>query len=245
MSQQDGTRSVDLLIGLDEESAGRLLASARALSDAQAREPSLLPGWSRGHLLTHVARNADGLRNLLTWAQTGVETPQYPSMAARADAIEAGAGRLAAELADDIAATAAAFSEQARGLGAAAWAAEVQAIRGAPHPAWYTLHRRLFEVEVHHVDLAAGYRPADWPDWFVAAHLARLCAELGEPGAPEVAAVLGDTATGERYDLRPEAGSKVLVQGQGHELLAWLLGRSDGAGLATDPPEPLPAVPPY
>jgi hypothetical protein len=30
------------------------------LTDADARGPSLLPGWTRGHVLTHLARNADG-----------------------------------------------------------------------------------------------------------------------------------------------------------------------------------------
>ena len=54
-------------------STERLLASAAALSDAQLREPSPLPGWSRGHVLSHIARNADGLRNLLIWARTGIE----------------------------------------------------------------------------------------------------------------------------------------------------------------------------
>ena len=34
----------------------RLLATATALSDAQVREPSSLPGWTRGHVLTHIAR---------------------------------------------------------------------------------------------------------------------------------------------------------------------------------------------
>jgi len=78
------------------ESTGRLLATAAELTDDQAREPSLLPGWSRGHVLTHLARNADGLRNLLIWARTGVVTPQYPSGQARDAAIEPGAGRPAA-----------------------------------------------------------------------------------------------------------------------------------------------------
>src|SRR5215472_17296509 len=50
------------------EATDRLLASAATLTDAAAREPSLLPGWTRGHVLTHVARNADGLGNLLRWA---------------------------------------------------------------------------------------------------------------------------------------------------------------------------------
>jgi uncharacterized protein (TIGR03083 family) len=58
---------------------GLLLATAAALGDAEVRGPSLLPGWSRGHVLTHIARNADGLGNLLRWARTGAETPMYAS----------------------------------------------------------------------------------------------------------------------------------------------------------------------
>jgi maleylpyruvate isomerase len=51
-------------LGRIQEATGRLLATAAALTDAQAREPSLLPGWTRGHVLTHIARNADGMVNL-------------------------------------------------------------------------------------------------------------------------------------------------------------------------------------
>ena len=56
-----------------DAATSRLTAAAAGLTDAQAREPSRLPGWSRGHVLTHLARNADGLRNLLIWARTGIE----------------------------------------------------------------------------------------------------------------------------------------------------------------------------
>jgi len=61
--------------------------------------PSLLPEWSIGHIVTHLARNADGFRNLLIWARTGAETPMYPSEESRDRDIEAGARRSAAELA--------------------------------------------------------------------------------------------------------------------------------------------------
>ncbi|MFG1879257.1 maleylpyruvate isomerase N-terminal domain-containing protein [Sphaerisporangium sp. NPDC049003] len=54
--------------------------------------PSLLAGWARGHVLTHVARNADGHINFLTWARTGVYTPQYPTPCAREAEIAEGAG---------------------------------------------------------------------------------------------------------------------------------------------------------
>jgi maleylpyruvate isomerase len=102
----------------------------------------------------------------------------------------------------------------------------------------------MFEVEVHHVDLAAGYRPADWPDWFAALHLDRVRGMLADqPEAP--AATLVDDATGQRYDMRPGSASKVLITGCGQDLLAWMLGRDGGDGLSADPPGPLPAVPPY
>src|SRR5947199_2888238 len=91
----------------------RVLATATALSEAQAREPSLLPGWSRGHVLTHIARNADGMVNLLRWARTGTQTPMYASAESRAADIEAGAGRPAADLAADVRESAAALSAQA------------------------------------------------------------------------------------------------------------------------------------
>src|SRR6266496_3912112 len=87
----------------------RLLATAAALSDTQAREPSLLPGWTRGHVLTHIARNADGMVNLLHWARTGTQTPMYASPESRAADIEAGAGRPAAGLAADVRESAAAL----------------------------------------------------------------------------------------------------------------------------------------
>src|SRR5215467_3321073 len=92
---------------------GRLLATATALSDARAREPSRLPGWTRGHVLTHIARNADGMVNLLTWARTGTQTPMYASAESRAADIEAGAGRPAADLSADLRSSAVAFAAAA------------------------------------------------------------------------------------------------------------------------------------
>jgi len=240
-----GVPSVDLLVDRVTAATDRVVTSASAFSDAQAREPSALPGWSRGHVLTHLARNADGLRNLLIWAETGIRTPMYPSREARDADIEAGSGRPAAELSDDIARSAAAFTVQARRVPDEAWSTEVRGLRGPSHAAWVTLLRRMFEVEVHHVDLAADYRPTDWPGWFVAEQLDRICAELAEPDAQRLPAVLSDLTTGRRYDLRPGVGSKVVITGRGHELLAWLLGRGTGRALTTDPAGPLPVVPPY
>jgi maleylpyruvate isomerase len=217
-----------------EEATSALTATAAALSDGRAREPSLLPGWSRGHVLTHLARNADGLRNLLIWARTGVETPQYPSWEVREAAIEAGAGRPAAELAADLRQAAAGFAGEAASLPAAAWDVPVRGFTGPPHPAWYTLFRRLTEVEFHHVDLGAGYAPPDWSARFVADQLEWVTGQFARrDNVP--ACALEVTGTGQRFRVGPGVAPAVTVAGQGCWLLAWLTGRDAGTTLSVSP----------
>jgi maleylpyruvate isomerase len=254
---------VDTEIALAQvgESTDRLLATADALTDAQAAAPSRLPGWTRGHVLTHLARNADGFRNLLTWAGTGDETPMYPSEEARARAIEEGAARSAAEIAADVHQSAAALAAAARDLPARAWDALV-ARRGDTFPARQIPPRRLAELEIHHVDLDAGYRPADWPASFVAANLARVARDFaGRADAPACLARPDGLDTG--YPVgpagpdpaRPGPGrtdprstgqaSQVTVSGPPAALLAWLIGRDHGAGLEVTGADSVPVLPPW
>jgi len=224
--------------------SARVLATAAGMSDEQAGEPSSLPGWSRGHVLTHLARNADGLRNLLIWARTGVVTPQYPSFEVRNEEIEAGAGRPARELVVDFADSATAFEAETARLRDGDWAAEVRGVRGTAHPAWYTLWRRLSELEIHHVDLDAGYRPADWPADFARECLQGATASFSGPDSP--AALLRATDDGSEHRIGPPGEEPAItLAGQSYALLAWLLGRSDGSGLSATPTGPLPPVPPW
>ena len=222
-------------------------ASAAGLTDAEARAPSLLPGWTRGHLLTHMARNADGLRNLLIWARTGTETPQYASAAEREAGIAAGADRPAAELRADVEAADAAFAAEAASLRAADWDAQVHGLRGPDHPAWYTLWRRLSEVEIHHVDLGTGYRPADWPDAFARQGLTRMAVEFQAPDLPRVTLRAAESGLTQELGPRTADGGQAapvpVLTGPAAELLAWLIGRGDGTGLSVQPPGPLPKVP--
>jgi maleylpyruvate isomerase len=225
---------------------GRVLATATRISDGEVAGPSLLPGWSRGHVLTHIARNADGLRNLLIWARTGIETPQYASSQAREDEITAGAARTAAEQAADIRDSGEAFLSEAATLDAAAWQASVAGLRGPAHPAWVVLSRRLSELEIHHVDLNAGYGPADWPESFVREFLGKVTSAFDEAAAAEPAE-LTDASSGLTYRIgtagTTAAEPRHFVSGPGGQLLAWLLGRDDGATLSVRPGGRLPAVP--
>ncbi|MFC5834935.1 maleylpyruvate isomerase family mycothiol-dependent enzyme [Nonomuraea insulae] len=145
----------------------QLLATAASLTDADLTAPSLLPGWTRGHVLAHLTKNADSYINLLIWARTGIRTPQYASYETRAAEIEAIAAHPAVRHLADLEDGAARFATAVRDLPTAAWRASVEGMRPPPHPAWYVLVRRLREIAFHHVDLASGYGPANWPDSFV------------------------------------------------------------------------------
>jgi maleylpyruvate isomerase len=220
--------SADPLVLVDEvdRATTRLLDSAQRLpGDSAVTEPSLLPGWSRGHLLTHLARHADAMVNLFTWVSTGVPTPAYPSPQARAEGIEAGAGRpLEAQLAD-LRAASARLTALAHDLPADRWAVQLPLDHG-PQVAARIPWRRLREVEVHHVDLAAGYSPADWPESF--AH--RLLHDVAD-SLPGVDLTLHVDGLGHAMTLG--AGGPVIT-GSAANLAAWLSGRSPGTGLTAD-----------
>ncbi len=150
----------------------RLLDDARTIPEAGLRAPSLLPGWTRAHVLAHVARGADAMRNLLIGARSGQDRPAYASAREREAGIERGAAMSAKDLIADLADSAMALRAIARQLPDEAWQFPVRVLDSAPFPAAGVLIRRLVEVELHHCDLGIGYGPADWPAAFAAMDLA-------------------------------------------------------------------------
>jgi maleylpyruvate isomerase len=225
------------------EATRALVATATVLKETALAEPSLLPGWTRGHVLAHLSRNADGLTNLLTWARTGVETPMYASAEAREAGIEDGAGRPPAEQLADLDASAARFAEAVALMPPAAWAAQVTMRSGRVIAAAEIPWRRLVEVRLHHVDLDAGYGCADLPADFAARELAHLLDGL--TGHEGIAAVeLHDTGSGERWTIGAASEPELTVAGSCHDLLAWVSGRGSGQGLTVTPDKPLPVLPP-
>ncbi|GIF67915.1 maleylpyruvate isomerase [Asanoa ishikariensis] len=212
----------------------RLITTAAGFDDAAVAAPSALPGWTRGHVLAHVARNADGLRNLLIWARTGVVTPQYQP-GQRASDIERDADRPAAVHLADLRDSTLAYAEAADALTPEQWSTILD-VPGQPQATVFSVWRRLREVEVHHVDLAAGYGHDDWPDAF--GH--RLLHEVVSGLADATPLVLRPTDTG--HPLEVGNGGPV-VSGSACALAAWLTGRSTGAGLSVTPDGPLPTPP--
>ena len=135
-----------------------------ALSDADLSGPSLLGGWTRKHLVAHVAYNAAALCRILDWAATGVETPMYESMEQRAQEIEEGATLSAGSLRNLFAERAAQLDEKWRNLPEEAWAAQVRTAQGRTVPASETAWMRNREVWIHAVDLGNGGGFEDFPD---------------------------------------------------------------------------------
>jgi maleylpyruvate isomerase len=156
-----------------------LLDRVSALTDEQARQPCLLPGWSVGHLLTHIARNADSLVRRFEGALRGEIVDQYVGgPAGRQAEIEAGVGRGAVELIDDVRRTNADVDEICGRMPIEAWSRLTRSVTGTEAPASYVLLSRWREVEVHHVDLGLGYTPAEWPAELMAACLPGVLATL-------------------------------------------------------------------
>ena len=155
-----------------DDATQRLLSTARVIAEPDLRQPSLLPGWTRAHILAHLARGADAMRALLVGTRSGRELPAYASAEARDADIEHGAAQQPKDLVTDVADSAMALRTIARQLPDEAWPRPVRVLDSAPFPAARLLTRRLVEVELHHCDLAAGYTPADWPAAFAAMELA-------------------------------------------------------------------------
>lgn len=203
----------------------RLLDAIRPLDDDAVREPSALPDWTRGHLLTHLARNADAIVNLCTWARTGDETPMYESREQRAADIEAGSGRPAEEIIADVDKAAKALALELELLPQRRWLAEIR--HGGPEtakPAWWIPMMRLGEVELHHVDLQIGYKPGSWPEAWVRNTLPDAVRDLErQAGKP-----LTINATDIGLEIGGDGRS---VSGTASDLLAWVTGRGDGTRL--------------
>lgn len=165
---------------LCREAQLRLAGRVAQLSDKDIASPSLLPGWSVGHVLTHLARNADGHARRLAGALEGKDVPKYVGGEdQRRQEIELGSTRPAAEIIEDLKSSMVQLEEVFARCTAAGWP-NGQLLGGGHYGASECPAHRLREVEMHHVDLGMGYTPSDWPDDYVAWDLSELLASVPE-----------------------------------------------------------------
>lgn len=216
---------------------GQLFRSLERVTDDLARGPSLLPGWTRGHVLTHIARNADAHWRMSDAALDGLSVPMYAGgREERNGAIEAGAGRSARALVDDVRTSATKLQAHWNQLAESEWQLVTRpgGADSPPRTIRDNLLNRWREVEVHHADLDVGYTSADWPAAYVEIDLPRVIDSLPSWGqdAPRLMSwLLRDDTSGGSWivsarGVRPGVGTAThALHAPGHALLAWLLGR--------------------
>lgn len=160
------------LNGQIDQATQRLLDDARIAREADLRAPSLLPGWTRAHVLAYVARSADAMRYLLVGARSGQDRVAGTDASTREADLERGAAMSPKDLTVDLADSAMALRTIIKQLPKEAWQVRVQVPDSAPFAAAGLLIRRLVEVELRHCDLGVGYSSADWPPAFATMELA-------------------------------------------------------------------------
>lgn len=213
-----------------------LYEAVEELDQAAMRGASLLPGWTRGHVITHLARNADALVNLLTWARTGVEHQAYTSRTDRDAAIEEGARRLLQLIRADLDSACVRFDTACREMPAHSWRAEVSPPRGAPIPASMVPLFRLREVWIHLIDLNCGVTFDDLPADFVQEFLDDAVKQFESRVEPFTIEVTLPDGTQRIWGLNG-ATNRSSVSGSASSVLGWLTGRTDGADLRGELPE--------
>ncbi|MGH2753669.1 MAG: maleylpyruvate isomerase family mycothiol-dependent enzyme [Actinomycetota bacterium] len=220
------------------DAEARLKGTVAKLDDGDLGAPSSCAGWTRGHVIAHVVLNAHSIVNLFEWAHTGVETPQYPGWDERAADIERSSTLSVSEHLSALEVAATAFGLAARALPLDRWDFPVRGIGGDPRPVADYLTARRAEVEVHHVDLVAGYGPEEWPESFVLETMDQVPSRLGS--RLDAAFMVEASDLDGRWKVG-DGDPVASVEGRSRALLHWLLGRGSGDDLRAQPA--LPSLP--
>lgn len=155
--------NADLATRLCLDAQRRLERSVADLDDEAIRVPSKLPAWTRAHVITHLARNADAHARRLRGALEGVDVAKYPGGASQRRAeIEHGAASDAATIRRDLIVSQHRLSVLLRQARDEGWP-NSHFLGGGHYGVKASPAHRLREVEMHHVDLNLAYQPADWP----------------------------------------------------------------------------------
>jgi len=204
------------------EATQSLLGDTIAITDEQWAEPSRLPGWTRAHVATHVARNADAFVRIMTQLRSGQPTGMYESPAQAREDIERGSERSALELQVDLDASAGRLH------------AHLAELMSMPPDRMVHLSptrterldrlplARLNEVVLHHIDLDVGFTytniGAQVASWLLEYNANRIGRDLNHP-AIRIIADSGLTV------VIGGVGRVTAVHGADNYLLGWLTGR--------------------
>lgn len=232
-TERIGTSSPLPLVDETVLATTRYLEALTQLDEEAVRRPSLLPDWSRTHVIAHLSRNADAFSQVLRQVTAGEPAFMYASAEARTTGIE--------ETVDssDVDALLKDAEEACARLGDAL--AACSADPATPYTkvlggdeTWRldsVGRRRRAEVEIHHADLGIGYVPDDWPTDFSLAMVKQRQDEMAAlpEGCPSM--VLSSTDVEGLWKLGEGQGPE--IHGTVGDLAWWLVGRGGGRGLTS------------
>jgi maleylpyruvate isomerase len=168
-----------------------LFEAVDGLDDARFASASTLPNWTNAHIVAHLHFNAEAIGRLVSWAQTGVETPMYSSAEQRGGDIESGALLTPAELRAMLRSSSDALMASFDTMTTQQWEHKVVTAQGRTVPAAELVWMRFREVAVHAIDLGTGITYADLPSDAVAKLVNEIVAKrIGAGEAPALAALL-------------------------------------------------------
>ncbi len=206
-----------------------LVRTVDGLDEGAYAEPSLLPGWTRAHVVAHLALNAEGLAGVLHGAHVGRPQPMYASPEGRDSDIAELAAADPAELRERLLAGTATFADALAAMHEDDWIGRFERTPGGPDFALANVVlMRVREVEIHHADLGAGYSPADWPEPF----RVLLLDSMTKRPYPAPFSVRPTDLDGTWHYGEGSGGT--VVTGTSADLGWWLTGRGAGEGLAPD-----------
>ncbi|GMU77259.1 MAG: hypothetical protein AMXMBFR46_00600 [Acidimicrobiia bacterium] len=148
----------------------RLVGAMAPLSAEELQSPSLLPGYTRRHVVAHVINKTKAHIWLFGGPPAGEVRRLHPDGYDADRAAEAGAARSTGELLTDLAQSFEQLEAAWDTLTDGMWTQAGIMTAGLRTMPEIVVHH-LRNVEVHSVDLDIGYRPSDWPAVFVETEL--------------------------------------------------------------------------
>ena len=219
MTARSGSLPTAGIQELSRDADQALLRDTIGILETDWHAPSLLPGWTRAHVATHLARGADRLREV-TRASLSGERAHEPSAADRLEELERGAERNGLELQIDLDTSASALATTWHAV--TDWHRPVRFL-GRTRPLAILPVLRLHEVLLHHIDLDCGFTVDRVPPQAAAALLGWVTDRVRDVDLPAIAIEAESGFT----DTIGRGAAVAVAQAGDARLWAWLSGRGD------------------
>ncbi len=215
------------------EAGQRLTRTVDSLHADDWSVDSLLPGWTRAHVVAHLALNGEALRDVLRGQIDHAQVPMYASQESRDADIEKLAHAEPAELRGRLLGSLTTFLDVVQAVPDDTWTGRFERTPGGPtFPLDAVPMMRVREIEIHHADLGLGYTADDWPPAFASLvvdsmvrrldHSDGFADESSRDGGFRIAPLDSDRS----WDVGRVGDDAPVVTGPLARIAWWLTGRS-------------------